>query len=63
MNTLDRRIVVLVAALALGAPVRAGEHPLELEAHRKPALATGGTCVIRNVVIHSAVGPRQLGDV
>ena len=63
MNTLERRIVVLLAAFALGAPARAGEHPLELEAHRKPALATGGTCVIRNVVIHSAVGPRQLGDV
>jgi imidazolonepropionase-like amidohydrolase len=63
MNTPDRFLSVVLAAAALCGALRAGEHPHEFEAQRKPALATGGTCVIRNVVIHSAVGPRQLGDV
>ncbi len=63
MNTPERLLSVLLAAVSLCGAVRASEHPVELEAHRKPALSTGGTCVIRNVVIHSAVGARQLGDV
>ncbi len=63
MNTPEQFLSVLLAAASLCGAARASEHPVELEAHRKPALSTGGTCVIRNVVIHSAVGARQLGDV
>jgi len=37
--------------------------PSEIEADRKPALATHGSCVIRNVTIHSAVAPEFQGDV
>lgn len=50
----------LTLFLALALP---GEHPIETDATREPALATGGTCVIRDVVIHSAVGPATRGDV
>ena len=50
-------------ALLAAAPAFAGDHPFETEAVRKPALHTGGTCVIRNVIIHSAVGPETKGDV
>lgn len=63
MNTPERFLSVLLAASSLCGAAAASEHPVELEAHRKPALSTGGSCVIRNVVIHSAVGARQLGDV
>ena len=52
-----------LAALAHTAPAYAGEHPFETDALRKPAFKTGGTCVIRNVVIHSAVAPATRGDV
>jgi imidazolonepropionase-like amidohydrolase len=53
------------AVLALLAPslLASGEHPLETDALRKPRLATGGNCVVRNVTIHSAVGPARIGDV
>src|SRR6185295_12479392 len=37
--------------------------PCEIDADRKPALATHGSCVIRNVTIHSAVSPAVRGDV
>jgi imidazolonepropionase-like amidohydrolase len=59
--------VALIAALAgaFAAPSAraAGEHPFETDAQRVPALHTGGSCVIRNAVIHSAVGPAFEGDV
>ena len=51
--------LVIVAALAHAA----GDHPYESDALRVPALRTGGSCVIRNVTIHSAVAPAALGDV
>ena len=51
------------AALVSASFAHAGEHAFETEALRKPALHTGGTCVIRNVVIHSAIAPEQRGDV
>ncbi|MCB9914620.1 MAG: amidohydrolase family protein [Planctomycetes bacterium] len=58
------RTTTLVLALALLTPcVRANEHPYETDVERAPALRTGGTCVIRNVTIHSAVAPPQVGDV
>jgi imidazolonepropionase-like amidohydrolase len=41
----------------------AGDHPSELDIDRKPKLATGGNCVIRNVTIHSAISPAFVGDV
>lgn len=63
MNTPDRFASVVLAAAALCGAANASDHAHELEAHRKPTLATGGACVIRNVVIHSGVGSRQLGDV
>ena len=37
--------------------------PSEIEADRKPALSTHGSCVIRNVTIHTAVAPPFTGDV
>ena len=37
--------------------------PCEIDADRKPALVTHGSCVIRNVTIHSAVSPAVRGDV
>ncbi len=45
------------------APTPAHAHAVELDAHRRPALRTGGSCVIRNVTIHSAVAPPRVGDV
>ena len=51
------------SALRLLAPGPAGDAPSEIEADRKPALATSGSCVIRNVTIHSAVSPPFRGDV
>ncbi len=56
-------ILVLALALLAGAVRGADEHPSELDADRKPKLHTGGSCVIRNVVIHSAVAPATHGDV
>lgn len=50
-------------APAAEAPAASGEHPFETDAMRKPAFRTGGTCVIRGVVIHSAVSPAVRGDV
>lgn len=41
----------------------AGEHPCETDALRKPALSTGGSCVVRGATIHTAVGPAFVGDV
>jgi len=62
---MSTRFSILALALALlgNAARGAGEHPCELDADRKPKLHTGGTCVIRNVTIHSAVGPAAQGDV
>ena len=54
---------LLSLLLTLSAPAAAGEHPIETDATRAPTLRTGGTCVIRDVVIHSAVGPATRGDV
>lgn len=45
------RIGWVLAALALCAaftPGRAAETPYELDEHRKPAMSTGGTCLIKN---------------
>lgn len=64
MSRLLARCALAFAALALtGLSVRGADHPCELDADRKPRLHTGGSCVIRNVVIHSAVGPQSQGDV
>ncbi len=52
-------LVVSVPALSRAA----SEHPSELDSDRKPRLHTGGSCVIRNVTIHSAVAPAVQGDV
>jgi imidazolonepropionase-like amidohydrolase len=61
MNThLPFGSLLLVALAALGV---AGDHPFETDALRKPTLQTAGNCVIRNVMIHSAVAPAHLGDV
>lgn len=57
MSTIQTLMLVLPALAG------AGEHPIETDASRKPTLVTGGTCVIRNVVVHSAVGPAATGDV
>ncbi len=54
--------LLYVALLALGASAQT-EHPYETDAMRKPTLSTGGSCVIRDVVIHTAVAPAFRGDV
>jgi imidazolonepropionase-like amidohydrolase len=41
----------------------AEDHASELDADRKPVIVTHGSCVIRNVTIHSAVSPPFGGDV
>ncbi|MBK8180575.1 MAG: amidohydrolase family protein [Planctomycetes bacterium] len=64
MTTILRHSLLALTALALlrlGAS--AGDHPIETDALRKPRMHTGGTCVIRNVTIHSAVAPAFVGDV
>ena len=48
---------------ATAAPLRMAEHPVELDADRKPSLVTGGSCLLRNATIHSAVRPPYVGDV
>ena len=63
MVTSKSMLRIAIAALALAPLTLAGDHPFETDAMRKPALRTGGTCVIRNVVIHSAVAPAASGDV
>jgi imidazolonepropionase-like amidohydrolase len=50
-------------AALLAVPAAANEHPFETDAERAPRLRTGGTCLIRNVTIHSAVGSARVGDV
>ncbi|MAE27582.1 MAG: hypothetical protein CMJ87_01190 [Planctomycetes bacterium] len=53
-------IASVILALA---PALAGDHPVELDEHRRPALQTAGACLIRGATIHSAVGPAVVGDV
>ncbi len=62
------RALTLGARLVSALPIPAsaalrGEHPYETNAERKPTLRTGGSCVIRNVTIHSAIAPATTGDV
>jgi hypothetical protein len=33
------------------------DHPYETQLMREPLLSTGGSCVIRNVMIHTAIKP------
>jgi imidazolonepropionase-like amidohydrolase len=54
---------VLAFVLAAGFARGLDDHPSELDSDRKPKLHTGGSCVIRNVTIHSAVAPAFHGDV
>ncbi|MEO6709682.1 MAG: amidohydrolase family protein [Planctomycetota bacterium] len=62
MNTTILLGLLCLPGLNSTAP-SAGDHALETNALRKPTLHTGGNCVIRNVTIHSAVGPETRGDV
>lgn len=70
MSTLNRMLglsALLICSaplgqLAIGQP-RANDHPYETDTLRAPALRTGGSCVIRNVTIHSVVAPARIGDV
>jgi imidazolonepropionase-like amidohydrolase len=59
-----KSILACILWFSAAAPIAAaGEHAYETDAQRKPSLSTGGNCVIRNVTIHSAVGPATVGDV
>lgn len=61
---MSRLELVFCLVATFGAKVAfAHEHPFETDAERAPALRTGGSCVIRNVTIHSAVAPPRVGDV
>jgi len=55
--------IVLAALVCAGFARGLGDHASELDSDRKPKLHTGGSCVIRNVTIHSAVAPPFRGDV
>ena len=58
------RLVALCALALFGSrDAAAGDHPSELEVDRKPGLSTGGSCLVRNVTIHTAVRPAFVGDV
>lgn len=58
------KLVTPLWALVLAATAFArGEHPFETDAERRPTLVTGGSCVVRNVTIHSAVAPASVGSV
>ena len=63
MVTSNSMLKLALAALLLAPLAAAGDHPFETDAQRKPALQTGGSCVIRNVTIHTAVAPAFAGDV
>jgi imidazolonepropionase-like amidohydrolase len=63
MITPESMLRSTLAAFLLCGGASASDHPFETDAVRKPAFKTGGTCVIRNVVIHSAVAPAVQGDV
>lgn len=53
-----------VATIAVVVPfVRANEHPVELDADRKPRTETHGNCLVKNVTIHTATKPAFVGDV
>ena len=39
------------------------EHPVELDSDRVASLRTGGSCLVRNVTLHSAVAAPKLADV
>ena len=56
-------VLPVVASSPRAAQDAAREHPIELDAHRRPTLRTGGSCVVRGATIHSAVAPAQVGDV
>ena len=67
MRVLVERVA---AAMILAATVMTGsalglveEHAYETNEMRKPMLQTGGSCIIRNVTIHSAIAPAVVGDV
>ncbi|MBI5361960.1 MAG: amidohydrolase family protein, partial [Planctomycetes bacterium] len=51
------------ASVAAGFASLAGDHESELDADRKPVLITHGSCVVRNVTIHTALQPAFVGDV
>ena len=54
--------LILIGGLTAEASAQA-EHPYETELMREPLLSTGGSCVIRDVVIHTATQPSFNGDV
>ncbi len=59
-----RSVALVLAVLFVPAPsLRASDHATELDSDRKPALVTGGTCIVRNVTIHTATKPAFVGDV
>ncbi|MBK7642399.1 MAG: amidohydrolase family protein [Planctomycetes bacterium] len=62
---MSTRLPIVLCTLLLAAGFARGmnDHPSELDSDRKPRLHTGGSCVIRNVTIHSAVAPAFAGDV
>jgi len=55
-------LLLTATAFATGS-LAVGDHPFETDAERVPRLKTGGSCVILDVTIHSAVGEARAGDV
>ena len=54
---------LLVALLLTPRAARAGDHPSEIDADRRPTQRLGGDCLIRGATIHSAVAAPFVGDV
>jgi imidazolonepropionase-like amidohydrolase len=57
--------MMLAHLLLLALPLQdeGAQHAFELEEHRAPEITTGGTCLITNVTLHTALEPAKLGDV
>ncbi len=62
-STLAALVLATAPALAATAgPQDGATHPYETDDLRVPSFRTGGSCVIRNVTIHSAVEPPRVAD-
>ena len=60
----ETMIPTLTCLPLLCAPLLAGDdHPFETDALREPSLVTGGSAVVRNATVHTAVGPAFVGTV
>ncbi len=60
---IHRAFSVVICSFVLGGQAAAHDHPVEMNALRTPRLRTGGSCLIQDVTIHSAVDAAKRGSV